>query len=785
MFYKLLRKFWLFFFCCFLGGCAVAEYDLGQLQQNYSQVAKNYQRYIQNAPDSKQEALKIARFFYSFHDYPKVISIVGDYNSLEAKVLLAKSYARLKQGNYAIEIFNQLDKIGEDSLKDPEYYFLYGRVLEEKNLFPQAIKQYKRVKGKLASVASDKIKKIKGVISEPLPTAVTDFPQQARRFLEKSKNAAAVIYLADETIDIKQDNSSVYTLHVLEQVISDRGKELAEIEIGYDSTYERVELVFARSISPEGKIAVAGQENIRDVSRYLNFPLYSNARAFIVSTPAVDVGSFIEYKVKIYSSKLINEDDFSLIYRLRDKYPIFKANFRITIPQGHYFNYKLVNTNYAGKHSLTPEKKSKDGKVTYHWQISKIEPIVPEYKMPPNAYVNPAVKISSFNSWQEIYRWWHELVDDKFRVDKKMKQFVATKIKEATSNRERAKILYEFCARNIRYVAVEYGEGGHEPHFAREVFYNRYGDCKDQVVLLTALLREAGLEAYPALISTRGRYPTERDFPSTNFNHVICAYRDDSGELVFMDPTAETTSFGQLPLADQGQLVIVFYDKSWQLVKTPTLKNNKTIYRMNLTIGDDETTYFNRTVTTDGFFTAGHRSYLKHTHPSKIKEDIQSKMVKISPFAKLLDYTLENKDSLDQAPLLKYSFESEKFLKAVQNLRIIPQLTDLQFNHEIIAKQKREFPVDFRSEFTRTFSATIQLPQHLKIKYLPDSVTVDNRWFIFNSQYQAKDNEILVNKNFEVKQRFVRQQNYSQFKESFKNVLYFLGQEIILESKSD
>ena len=52
----------------------------------------------------------------------------------------------------------------------------------------------------------------------------------------------------------------------------------------------------------------------------------------------------------------------------------------------------------------------------------------------------------------------------------------------------------------IYYVKVEgaagdvFGIGGYQPHRAEEIFANRYGDCKDKVTLLSAMLREIGVE---------------------------------------------------------------------------------------------------------------------------------------------------------------------------------------------------------------------------------------------------------------------------------------------------
>ena len=127
-----------------------------------------------------------------------------------------------------------------------------------------------------------------------------------------------------------------------------------------------------------------------------------------------------------------------------------------------------------------------------------------------------------------------------------MKTFLAGLIKNCKSDQEKLQKIHAFCAQEIRYVAVEYGQSGHEPHKAETVFMNRYGDCKDQAILLVALLKAAGLKAYPVLIATQGVYDVTEDFPSINFNHAI-ACAETEGKLIFMDPTASTSALSELP----------------------------------------------------------------------------------------------------------------------------------------------------------------------------------------------------------------------------------------------
>jgi len=785
---RLLSRFTILIFVLsflgFLPGCKDSsrsgeEHSLPKFIQDYSELVKYYDELIEIFPDDLELRIKLAKFYYGFKDYQKVRELLRGSVQIEAKKILAKALVRLKEYDYAIEIFEQLSPLPEDS----EYLYLYGEVLEKKNLFPKAVEIYNKVGGEFENLAKEKIKFIRANTESGIPPQILEISKEAESFLEQIEGEAGIVLLVDEEIEITPDNTSVATIRVIKKVLEERGKELAEVEIGYDSTYERVELEFARTITEGGEMVYVGAENIRDVSRYLNFPLYSNSRAFIISMPAVDVGSFIEHKIKVYSSKLVAEDNFGFTYRLRERYPIFKANLRLIIPEKDQINFKFINEKHAEGFNLNPSLIEKDNTKIYTWNFNRIKSIIPEYAMPVNPLINPAVLISSFSSWDEIYKWWHSLWRDKIELTEEIKKFVGDIIKDASGELDKAKKIYEYVTKNIRYVAIEYGESGHEPHYANDVFNNRYGDCKDQAVLLTAMLREAGLEAYPVLIPTRSTYPISEDFPSLNFNHAICALRTGE-DLIFMDPTAETTPFSKLPLTDQDRLAMVFFDDGWLIVNSPQLKENGVDYEMDISINDKENAVITRKVVTRGSLASTYRWYLKYSHPAVIEEDIRKKMTEISSLSKLLNYEIKNVNNFDASPVLTYKFTADKILNPAGNLRIIPLLDQVHLDHNLIGKRERNYPIDFGGFFSKTGKIKISLPENLKVKYLPTSRTLKNRWFELNVVYQENAGCIDFYQKLNIRERFVEKEEYQEFKKQLIEAIYLLKEEIILDSSS-
>src|SRR5260370_3137120 len=80
--------------------------------------------------------------------------------------------------------------------------------------------------------------------------------------------------------------------------------------------------------------------------------------------------------------------------------------------------------------------------------------------------------------------------------------------------------LYDFVAKNFRYVSLSLGVGRYQPHSAADVLHNQYGDCKDKHTLLESLLEAEGLHASSVLINYSRKLDPDMPSPSP-LDHVI------------------------------------------------------------------------------------------------------------------------------------------------------------------------------------------------------------------------------------------------------------------------
>src|SRR3989338_8659957 len=140
-----------------------AESDsLGKLTLQYQETAAGFEEQLKSNPQDTTLRLKLAGFYYDFRDYRRIIELLSGQESPEAKIILAKAFSRLKDYDYAIAIFEQLKPFPEDS----ECLYLYGEVLEKKNLFPKALEIYGRVQGEFLTKAKARILAIRAPETE-------------------------------------------------------------------------------------------------------------------------------------------------------------------------------------------------------------------------------------------------------------------------------------------------------------------------------------------------------------------------------------------------------------------------------------------------------------------------------------------------------------------------------------------------------------------------------------------------------------------------------------------
>jgi tetratricopeptide (TPR) repeat protein len=765
--------------------------EYGKESERFFQEAVNEYNLALNDPESNAGEVRflLGKLYYQHGKYIEAIKELSQVYKKEKDnfaVVKLLALSHFMQGDYteALAIFDEYEES-----KDDEFLYFYGLTCEKQNLFDQAIKVYRKItEGDYKLLASERMTAINARIGELrveqieskfIRDLIENAPGQ-----EDYPNAGAIILLDDEKFEILPDYTAMDETHFIVKIFNDRGKHYGEVELDYDSTYEKVELEYARTIRPDGTIVPVGDKHIRDVSRYLNYPLYSNARVKIISMPEVVEGSIIEYKAKWYINKLVNKKDFSRHYGIQGYEPYLNQKLTVVVPRDYKFNFRFYNPGYTNyKVDFSPEVEEAGDKRIYIWEFKNAPEIIEESSMPPWEEIVPRLSLSSFNKWKDIYDWWWNIAKDKVNVDEEIKRKVKELTKDRNTQEEKSRAIYHWVASKVRYVAIEYGQAGFEPHSAIEIFQNKYGDCKDKAMLLIAMLRCLGISAHPILIGTKGCWVLDEEFPVLTFDHCIVA-TEVEGKTLFLDPTAETASFGDLPTSDQDRKVLVFYERGGRVEKIPLFpsQHNKVSQTMEIRVHNDETFTATREIKTFGMYDQGQRAWLKYTKPVLVQEQLKEKINTITPGGELLNYRISNVEDLNQPVEIGMEFKGPKFLTRAGKNRLLPKFGSMSAS--LVSKERRNFPLDFQALYENLTKIGVELPSHLTVKFLPPPIVKDTPWFSYTYKYAFSEGLVSFEERLIYKKTSVSIEEYPEFKEVCEDLARRTDKQVILEELS-
>jgi transglutaminase-like putative cysteine protease len=299
-----------------------------------------------------------------------------------------------------------------------------------------------------------------------------------------------------------------------------------------------------------------------DILKEMNIPYRSNvAKAEIVKpggkvVPADVSGGSVVFKnlepedvVYLDYSRIVTKTgrfykDFDYDFGIDAFFPSINADLYILAPKDMTIPYKVLN----GKVSF--EETSYGDLKVYHWYDRNIKKL-PEKEdfMPDYNEISRIVFVSTIGSWDEIARWYRDLISSSIKYDKKVNETFAELFPGGYKHLpedKRAKIIYDYIADNMTYSYVDFRQSGYVPQRPSKVIETKLGDCKDFSTLFLTLARKADLEANIVLVSTNDNGRNAVVLPSIGFNHAIVKVMID-GKPQYLELTDKYLPYKSLP----------------------------------------------------------------------------------------------------------------------------------------------------------------------------------------------------------------------------------------------
>ena len=583
--------------------------------------------------------------------------------------------------------------------------------------------------------------------------------------LDESYPDADVIYLLDEDIvQVSNNGRCTHTVRQVFKIVSEKGKDHANCQIAYNSRTDTVSLVYARTITPEGKILALKKNATKVISPYSSFPSYSDYKKLTFSMPGASIGSVIEYKY-VKNEKPVIEGQFTDNFFIQWYYPILHCRYKIITPSNMDLKYLVLNPLKESQQS--PQVINSGKKKIYLWEYKDVPQILKEGYMPPIEEIAFNVSVTTIDSWEEFFRWWRKEVKGKTDSDETIKEEVAGLTKGLSSPRDKMEAIFDYVKRDIRYVSIDLGKSGLVPEPATEVFENKYGDCKDQSTLLISMLKAAGIPAHYVLIPTSGVGNLVKDFPYPfQFNHCIVAAENEGG-YQYLDPVYDDHRFDYLPNSDQNRGVAIFGDHETIFETTPLVNavENGTISQQLIEIGEDASITVEDKSLKSGSAEAFLRSILIDYSPTEMKETLERYVDSISSGARLLGYT--HSDPLDFKTQLSWEikYHADDYCKKAGDILIF-EVPHIETGCSGVGKEMRRYPISYDSKSFRKEEVEFNIPEGYEVYYLPEPLKIENPYFEFRSSYKKEDAKVIYKGEIIKKAVHIPTEEYTNYKES-------------------
>jgi tetratricopeptide (TPR) repeat protein len=341
-------------------------------------------------------------------------------------------------------------------------------------------------------------------------------------------------------------------------------QQWGQLQLGYNSANERMEIAYVRVLKEDGTVVKAPDDAIQDLSAPIEHeaPVYTDYRQKHVTVPGLRPGEVLEYDLVTVVHTALAPGQFWAEYEFDKNDIILDEDLDVDVPADRPL--KLKN-----KPGMDPKITEANGRRVYHWTSSHLEreedkdkdkekDKKKKHKKPDDD--RPDVQLTTFATWEQIGRWYADLEKDRRAPSPEVRAKAEELTKGLTSDLDKTEALYDFVAKNFRYVSLSLGVGRYQPHSAGDVLHNQYGDCKDKHTLLASLLEAEGMHANSVLINSSRKLDPDLPSPS-QFDHVITmlpvGQEKGVNEEVWMDTTSEVAPFRLLSFSLRRKQALV------------------------------------------------------------------------------------------------------------------------------------------------------------------------------------------------------------------------------------
>jgi transglutaminase-like putative cysteine protease len=559
--------------------------------------------------------------------------------------------------------------------------------------------------------------------------------------------AAQSEYYGSTTITVEPDGRFVTETELVERLLDATARDdVAQKTFYFNDQNSTMDVLEAETMKADGRRIQVRPDQIRlqEDPATAGVPMFTTSKMKTIIFPNVDVGDSVRYRV-----------------RRTQTTPDFPGQFTFTnwfFPDELVRSYKItlkaprslgLRRKIAG---LQETHQIENGGDIWTWSFSQPQPrAVDDEDGKVDKLVNePHVIVSSFESWKAVAGAYLERAKDKASVTSEIQSLADHLSVGTTDRREQARRIYDWVRSNIRYVALYLSDGGFVPHPAGDILRNRYGDCKDHVVLLEALLRAKGIESHGVLIPSGTTFTVTLPEPDV-FDHIITYVPELD---LYLDATNQYLPFGERGYWLSAKPVLHLQGKN-DIVRTPPMPAAANMRKSSLrmTLGLDGSLKGRLEETSSGTIALHQRGLIASIDPLLRKEAV-AKALQLNGWQGHGSYSADDPVIGSKDYHLAVDFQADQTDLDLSQLEAIEVRSPIEFGYEIAdATGFATKPPE--PQFSSTCKAidlsedyTLLLPKGIGIQSLPRSLSLADGPIRYDSAFEQQGQEVRIHRRY-------------------------------------
>lgn len=513
-------------------------------------------------------------------------------------------------------------------------------------------------------------------------------------------------------------NNIIIDTHVRIKILNANGFGEADISLPYyiHNELENISMVKAQTINvlPNGKV----QKIEIKKNQIFTMDIDERWKAKRFTFPSIQEGSIIEYRYTKSTKNYYYLDDWYFQKELPVLYSELEVNYPEVLEYSSYmFGHKLITkyrNNPSNRFILTDMKPIKDQKFVYNIDnyTEKIRFQLMSYQKRDN--YNGLQKVDVLKDWDDLSK---EIVEDfEFLTFQKAKKHYAEvlEILNVSDMAPVAKVeaIYDFVSSSYNWNEKN---GIYNQKF-KDFADSKTGNTADINLYMINLLKNAGIEANPMLISTRSHGKVFRDFTLlSQFNRMV-AYVEFSNENYVIDAINPLRPFKLPALSDYVKEGFVLRDEksSWEKI-APKHKSRITL------LADarfDENGYANYHISSQA---NGYDALMYRNGLNRKGDDYVFSLIKNRNITKSDSLKVEHREDFGKPLIFDFDYkENESALINDELIYFNPFIID-DFQNNPFNEERRHFPIELPYESNFMLIMNVHIPAGFEVIGLPKS----------------------------------------------------------------